>query len=85
LQRYLTLNFSHARVVIHLCGFLVFLYSFSMLPPMLVALFSKERSWFAFCLTFFTFFTLGGGAWYATKRTGIQLKTRDGFVIIVLF
>ena len=85
MQRYLTLNFSHARVVIHLCGFLVFLYSFSMLPPMLVALFSKERSWFAFCLTFFTFFTLGGGAWYATKRTGIQLKTRDGFVIIVLF
>lgn len=85
MQRDLTLNFSHARVVIHLCGFLVFLYSFSLLPPMLVALFSKERSWFAFCMTFFTFFTLGGGAWYATKRTGIQLKTRDGFVIIVLF
>ncbi|MGD8206093.1 TrkH family potassium uptake protein [Pantoea sp. FN0305] len=85
MQRYLTLNFSQVRVVIHLCGFLVFLYSFSMLPPMLVALFSKERSWFAFFTTFFTFFTLGGGAWLATKRAGIQLKTRDGFLIIVLF
>lgn len=85
MQRYLTIKYSQASVVIHLCGFLVFLYSFSMLPPMLVALFSKEQSWFAFCTTFFTFFILGGGAWYATKRTGIQLKTRDGFVIIVLF
>ncbi|WP_318390528.1 TrkH family potassium uptake protein [Enterobacter sp.] len=85
MQRDSTHNATQAHVVIHLCGFLVFLYSFSMLPPMLVALFCKERSWFAFCTTFFTFFTLGGGAWFATKRTDIQLKTRDGFVIIVLF
>lgn len=78
-------NAHRIRVVTHLCGFLVFLYSFSMLPPMLIALFSKERSYFAFLTTFLTFFTLGGGAWLATKRAGIQLRTRDGFVIIVLF
>lgn len=78
-------NFNRIRVVTHLCGFLVFLYSFSMLPPMLIALFNKERSYFAFLATFLTFFTLGGGAWLATKRAGIQLKTRDGFVIIALF
>jgi len=72
-------------VVTHLCGFLVFLYSFSMLPPMLVALLNREQSWFAFFTTFLTFFFLGMGAWLATKRSGIQLRTRDGFVIIVLF
>lgn len=56
-----------------------------MLPPMLIALLNKERSLFAFFSTFMTFFTLGGGAWLATKHAGIQLRTRDGFVIIVLF
>lgn len=85
MQRSVTLNLSRARVVTNLCGFLIFLYSFSMLPPLLVALLSKEKSWFAFFITFVTFFTLGGGAWLATKRADIQLKTRDGFVIIVLF
>ena len=63
----------------------MFLYSFSMLPPMAIALLSKERSYMAFLTTFVTFFTLGGGTWLLTKHAGIQLRTRDGFVIIVLF
>lgn len=52
---------------------------------MAIALLSKERSYWAFLTTFVTFFTLGGGTWLATKHAGIQLRTRDGFVIIVLF
>lgn len=78
-------NIAQLRVVTHICGFLVLLYSFSMLPPMIVALINKEKSYFVFLSTFITFFTLGGGAWLATKRAGIQLHTRDGFLIIVLF
>lgn len=84
MQRFLP-SISHARVVLHLCGFLVLLYSFSMLLPMAVALFEKERSYFVFITTFLTFFTLGGGLWLVTRRSGIQLRTRDGFVVIVLF
>lgn len=72
-------------VIIHLCGFLVFLYSLSMLPPMLVALVNKERSLFAFLTTFVVFAALGGASWALTRRSNIQLKTRDGFIIIVLF
>ncbi|MDA8481192.1 TrkH family potassium uptake protein [Citrobacter sp. Awk 4] len=79
------MNTSQLRVVTHMCGFLVWLYSFSMLPPMIIALVNKERSFFVFLETFIAFFILGGGAWMATKRTGIQLRTRDGFIIIVLF
>lgn len=85
MKNHYSINISQFHVVIHLCGFLVMLYSFSMLPPMLVALFNKERSFFIFLITFATFFSLGGGAWLPTKRAGIQLRTRDGFVIIVLF
>ncbi|EPP0239229.1 TrkH family potassium uptake protein [Escherichia fergusonii] len=79
------MNTSHLRVVTHMCGFLVWLYSLSMLPPMLIALIYKERSFFVFLETFLVFFSLGGIAWLATKKAGIQLRTRDGFLIIVLF
>ena len=52
---------------------------------MLIALIYKERSFFVFLETFLVFFSLGGIAWLATKKAGIQLRTRDGFLIIVLF
>ncbi|EOV8961442.1 TrkH family potassium uptake protein [Cronobacter turicensis] len=78
-------NSSRPAIVIHLCGFLVLLYSFSMLPPMLVALFCKDRSYFSFLVTFVTFFVPGCAAWLATRRQIAPLKTRDGFLIIVLF
>ncbi|MCX0221964.1 hypothetical protein NMW39_26310, partial [Escherichia coli] len=35
------MHISQLRVVVHLCGFLVLLYSFSMLPPMAIALLHK--------------------------------------------
>lgn len=76
---------SRPAIVIHLCGFLVLLYSFSMLPPMLVALFCKDRSYFSFLVTFVIFFVPGCAAWLATRRHIAPLKTRDGFLIIVLF
>ncbi|MBB6773308.1 hypothetical protein HEO20_024220, partial [Escherichia coli] len=56
------MNTSHVRVVTHMCGFLVWLYSLSMLPPMVVALFYKEKSLFVFFITFVIFFCIGGGA-----------------------
>lgn len=58
-----SLHVSQLRVVLHLCGFLVLLYSLSMLPPMVIALLNKERTYFAFLTTFLTFFSLGGLAW----------------------
>ncbi|MTD37796.1 potassium transporter TrkG [Erwinia sp. CPCC 100877] len=76
---------SRTRIVIHLCGFLVFLYSLTMLPPAFVALINKERSLFAFLITFAVFATLGAGSWAMTHTSSVQLKTRDGFLIIVLF
>lgn len=53
-----SLHVSQLRVVLHLCGFLVLLYSLSMLPPMVIALLNKERTYFAFLTTFLTFLAL---------------------------
>lgn len=74
-----------ARIVIHLCGFLVFLYSFSMLPPMLLALFNKERTLFAFFITFLLFSSSGLFCCLITRKNRSEPETRDGFIIIVLF
>lgn len=56
-----------------------------MIPPMLLALVEKERSLFGFLYTFIITFTLGSLCWALTGRSNIQLETRDGFIIIVLF
>ncbi|EGM1627965.1 potassium transporter TrkG [Salmonella enterica] len=77
--------FIRFRVVFHLCSFLVALYSLTMFPPMLLALFEKEKSFFAFLSTFIMFFTIGVIGWLVTRQSKIQLQTRDGFIIIVLF
>ena len=61
------MNTSHVRVVTHMCGFLVWLYSLSMLPPMVVALFYKEKSLFVFLLLLLYFFVL-------VAERGIPLK-----------
>ncbi len=76
---------SRTKIVIHLCGFLVLLYSLSMIPPMLLALIDKDRSLFAFLTTFACFSVLGGFCWVTTRQENVQLKTQDGFIIIVLF
>lgn len=52
---------------------------------MLLALVEKERSLFGFLYTFIITFTLGSLCWALTGRSNIQLETRDGFIIIVLF
>ncbi len=67
MKEYLDMNTSHVRVVTHMCGFLVWLYSLSMLPPMVVALFYKEKSLFVFFITFVIFFVL-------VAERGIQLR-----------
>lgn len=73
------------NVVIHLCAFLVVLYSLSMLPPALLALVDRERNLFAFLSTFAIFFPAGLICWGLTRQAKVQLETRDGFIIIVLF
>lgn len=73
------------KIVLHLCAFLVVLYSLTMIPPMLLALIEKERSLFAFFFTFAIAFSTGMLCWVATRQEKVSLETRDGFLIIVLF
>ncbi|KFK96457.1 MULTISPECIES: TrkH family potassium uptake protein [unclassified Serratia (in: enterobacteria)] len=78
-------NKNQTLVVINLCSFLVLLYSLSMFPPMLVALIYKESSLFSFFYTLIIASLLGGICWQASRQKKVQLRTQDGFLIIVLF
>lgn len=61
-------------VVIHLCSFLVLLYSLSMIPPLLMGLLYKEKSAFSFFYTLVVAATLGGLGWFSTRQSKVQLR-----------
>ncbi len=71
--------------VLHLCSFLVMLYSLSMIAPVLVGLIFGEHYFFGFGLTFLVAFVVGVLGWQATRRGSKTLQTRDGFLVAVLF
>lgn len=86
MKRIFRYEYIHVRVVTHMCGFLVWLYSLSMLPPMsYCSIVLCEKSLFVFFITFVIFFfALVAERGMLIKKSGIQLRTRDGFIIIVI-
>lgn len=76
---------SRLLTVLHLCSFLVFLYSLSMLVPVLVGLFYGERALSAFLITFGVGLVAGLAGWLGTLGSNRTLRTRDGFLVAVLF
>lgn len=45
----------------------------------------KEKSAFSFFYTLVVAATLGGLGWFSTRQSKVQLRTQDGFLIIVMF
>lgn len=45
----------------------------------------KEKSAFSFFYTTVVAATLGGLGWFSTRQSKVQLRTQDGFLIIVMF
>lgn len=79
---------THSRLitVLHLCSFLVLLYSLSMLFPILVGLYFHEDDLSSFAITLATAMIIGGIGWRATAPNGRNnLITRDAFQVVVLF
>ena len=72
-------------VVQKVLGLLLALFSFSMLPPVVVAFIYQESSVTpfidGFSLTFITGFLL----WYPVRSVKKELRLRDGFLVVVLF
>ncbi len=72
-------------VVQRILGILFMMHSVTMLPPVLVALAYGEREWADFLITFGILFIFGVAVWWPVRRERRELRTRDGFVIVVMF
>lgn len=73
------------RSIIRIVGLLLALFSVSMLAPALVALIYRDGAGVPFVSTFFVLLLCGGLCWWPNRRYRQELKSRDGFLIVVLF
>ena len=72
-------------VIQRILGLLLMLHSATMLPPFLVALFYGEPEWWDFLVTFSGLALLGASIWLPVRNQRTELRTRDGFVVVVMF
>ncbi|MBR9728846.1 TrkH family potassium uptake protein [Shewanella intestini] len=73
------------KTIIRITGLLMGLFSITMLPPALVAVFYKDGGGTAFIQAFCVSVFLGFLLWYPNRHQKAELRTREGFLIVVLF
>lgn len=72
-------------VIQRILGILFMMHSATLLPPLLVAFFYGEGVWSDFLVTFGVLFLCGVAIWWPVRKERRELRTRDGFVIVVMF
>ncbi|MFT5521935.1 MAG: trk system potassium uptake protein TrkH, partial [Enterobacterales bacterium] len=75
----------HLGTILRILGILITLLSVTLIPPMVVAYIYKDSGGLSFIQSFFITLFLGGVLWYRYRDCKTELKTRDGFLIVVLF
>ncbi len=73
------------RTIIRILGLLLMIFSLSMLPPAFIAMDYKEIGAPAFIAAFVMTLFIGSLLWLFNRQYSADLKTRDGFLIVVLF
>lgn len=68
-----------------LLGLFTMVFSMSMLPPLGVALLYQDGEATRFAATLLGTFLIGVAIWYPAKSQRSELRTRDGFLIVVIF
>ena len=75
----------HYTVILRILGLLLMLFSISMLPSALISIIYADSSWHIFAQSFAFTLTTGFIIWYPVHRARGELRSRDGFLITVLF
>jgi trk system potassium uptake protein TrkH len=75
----------HYRVILRILGILLMVFSITMLPPIGVSLFYDDGHDYAFVGAFAITLLTGFLIWLPVYRIRQDLRTRDGFLITVLF
>ena len=72
-------------VIFRILGVLLMLFSFAMLPPLLVSMYYNDGVAYSFLTTFFLTLLSGFLLWAPVMKNRRELKTRDGFLVVTLF
>ncbi|NYY77687.1 hypothetical protein DMH20_20295 [Escherichia coli] len=75
----------HFRAITRIVGLLVILFSGTMIIHGLVALIYRDGAGRAFTQTFFVALAIGSMLWWPNRKEKGELKSREGFLIVVLF
>jgi trk system potassium uptake protein TrkH len=75
----------HFSVIARVLGLLMMLFSLTLVPPMLVSALYEDGTLNAFLYALMITFGIGLAVWLPVRSHKQELKTRDGFVITVLF
>ncbi|MGI2184353.1 TrkH family potassium uptake protein [Shewanella oncorhynchi] len=73
------------KTIIRIIGLLIGLFSITMLPPALIAVWYNDGGGTAFMQAFFVSLFIGFWLWYPNRHCKEELRTREGFLIVVLF
>src|SRR3569832_609916 len=72
-------------VIQRILGILFMMHSDTLLPPLLVGFIYAESEWAEFLFTFGVLFLVGAAIWWPVRGERRELRTRDGFIIVVMF
>ncbi|MFM2478002.1 potassium transporter TrkG [Celerinatantimonas sp. MCCC 1A17872] len=71
--------------IFYICSYLIFLFSLSLIIPIILCVIYKERDITAFLITFAITFSIGFFGRFTKRSTDIRLRGRDGFLVVVIF
>lgn len=71
--------------IFRVLGVFLMIFSLSMVPPIIIAFLYSDGASLAFFIGFLVTFITGFFAWFYCREAKTDLKTRDGFFIVVLF
>ena len=72
-------------VILRILGILLSLFSFTMIPPLIISLVTNDGSITPFLLAFIIILLTGLAFWLPVKNFKNDLRLRDGFVVVVIF
>ena len=72
-------------VIQRILGLLLMLFSFTMLPPVLVSWFYSDGATMPFFAAFLVTIITGVVCWFPVRSHRYDLRVRDGFVVVVMF
>lgn len=71
--------------IFRVLGLLICLFSITLIPPALIALWYQDGGGLAFLVAFSVSIVVGFCVWYPNRKQHADLKVRDGFLLTVLF